>query len=367
MDTLVREDLSEETTAPRGGAAAHHATSAAPGELSGYVRALVQARGRIALFTAGATVATVLLAFLLPREWTAHAVLLPTDDEASALPSQLSGLASSMGLQFPFGPASQSDLYPSILTSERLLSGLLDKPFSEEEGAPPKPFLAILRPHDRDSHKTRMKAIRTLERNVVTAAKDEETGIVSLDVTTKNPHLSADVANALVGSLEAYLIALRQDEGRKNRTFIDGRLGDVSHELSAAEDRLTKFRQANRQIGSSPELQTEEARLQRDVMIQEQVFLELQKQKEIAEIEEVKNTPVIKVLDTAVPPIRPSRPMRVLMVAAALLLAAFASTTWVLLRAALRTSPDLADAVAPLAGDVRRLFRRRPRARLSPE
>jgi uncharacterized protein involved in exopolysaccharide biosynthesis len=102
-------------------------------------------------------------------------------------------------------------------------------------------------------------------------------------------------------------------------------------------------------------------------MIQEQVFLELQKQKEIAEIEEVKNTPVLKILDAAVPPIRPSKPLRVLMVAAAMLLALFVSTSWVLLRTALRESPDLAVAVAPLARDTRRLFHRPPRSRVASE
>lgn len=363
MDTLVRQDPA--TTPATYRETAHlpeaSATSAASGELGRYLRALVDARSQIVLFTAGATLAAVLLALILPREWTARTVLLPAEDGQGALPAQLSGLATSFGFQVPFGSASQSDLYPNILSSERLLGAVLARPFSVREGAPAQPLLRILRPRDEDSHRTRMKAIRRLAKDVVRASKDSETGIVTLEVTTKSPTLSADVANALIAALEQYLITLRQDEGRKNRTFIDARVVDVAGELSKAEDQLAKFREANRRLGGSPELQLQELRLQRDMMIQEQVFLELQKQKEIAEIEEVKNTPVLKVLDEAVPPIRPSRPMRVLMVAAAFLLGVFASASWVLLRTSLRASPDLADAIAPLVSDVRRIFRVRPR------
>jgi uncharacterized protein involved in exopolysaccharide biosynthesis len=374
MDTLVRQDSAAAMPTLRGTPGAPPAdplglpdAAAASTELGRHLRALVDARARIALFTAGATLATIVLALILPREWTARAVLLPSDDADGALPAQLSGLASSFGLQFPFGGAGQSDLYPDILTSERLLGGLLSTSFSWKEGAPPQPLVRILCPRDDDTYKTRRKAIRRLLEHVVTATKDAETGIVTLEITTKSPKLSADVANALVAALESYLIELRQEEGRKNRTFIDGRVADVTGELSRAEDRLAKFREANRRLGGSPELQLQEIRLQRDVMIQEQVFLELTKQKEIAEIEEVKNTPVLKVLDEAVPPTRASRPMRVLMVAAAFLLSAFGAASWVIARTSLRASPDLADALAPLAGDARRILRARPlRAKVEP-
>jgi uncharacterized protein involved in exopolysaccharide biosynthesis len=370
MDTLVRQDLAStappvppgtaagEATAPAGAAAL-----AAP-DLARYVRALVDARGRILAFTAGATAAAVLLAFVLPRQWTARVVLLPTDEADGALPAQLSGLVSSFGLQFPFGPASQSDLYPTILTSDRLLAGLLAQEFRRKADEPARPLLAHLVRNADDTHATRSKAIRRLRRDIVTAAKDSETGIVSLEVTMASPLLAAGAANALTAGLERYLIEIRQQDGAKNRAFIDERLAAVSADLASAEECLTRFREENRRIGGSPELQLEEARLQRDVLFQEQVFVELKKQKEIAGIEEVKNTPVLKVLDPAVPPSRPSRPVRALVVAAGLLLGAFGSVSWVLVHTALSSCPDLAAALAPLARDARRAGVRLPRRRL---
>lgn len=362
MDTLVRQD-----SVPAGPPAQRTAQdfppsppAAAPApELGRYVRALVDARGRIAAFTAAATAAAVVLALVLPREWTARVVLLPTDDGEGAFPAQLSGLASSFGLQFPFGPASQSDLYPTILTSDRVLGLLLDREFVTKEGT--TPLLSIVAPGEDDPHRARMTAIRKLRKRVVAAAKDSETGIVSLEVTTGGAALSAEVANALTSLLEAYLIEVRQEDGAKNRKFIDERLAEADTALRSAEERLTQFRESNRRITGSPELQRTEARLVRDLMIAEQVFLELRKQQEIAAIESVKNTPVLKVLDEAQVPIRPSRPLRTLMVAAGLLLGAFVAVSWVLFRTALRDAPDLAAALAPLAEDLQRVTPRRMR------
>lgn len=371
MDTLVRQETVRTASPdPRhvaGPPAAPTPEAPAPSpELGRYLAALVAARRRIVTFTAAVAFATVLLALVIPREWTARVVLLPTDDGDGGFPSQLSGLASSFGFQFPFGPASQSDLYPTILASDRLLGRLLDQQFRAKDGTT-KPLLAILSTGDPDSYTTRMKALRRLRKRVVQAQKDSETGIVSLEVTTGSAALSADVANALTALLESYLIEVRQQDGTKNRAFIDDRLAEASAALAQAEEGLTEFREANRRISGSPELQRTEARLQRDLMIQEQVFLELRKQKEIADIESVKNTPVLKVLDPAQPPIRPSRPLRSLMVVAGLLLGAFLAVSWVVLRTAMESAPDLAGALAPLRADLRRLVPARARPRVPAE
>jgi hypothetical protein len=312
----------------------------------------------------GRSCSLLLLSFALRnRTWSAamastslakNALILPPWI-AAAIRASLRALRRS--LQFPFGPSSQSDLYPTIQARDRLLGTLLPLRVRTGEETGERPLLDVLVPAAGNEHVRRMKGIRRLRKHVVQAAKDSETGIVSLEVTTKDPDLSAHLANALVAELEQYLISIRQNEGRKNRTFIDERLAEVSTELAGAETRLTRFREGNRRIAGSPELQLEEARLHRDVLTQEQVFLELQKQTEIAEIEEVKNTPVLKILDEATPPVKPSRPMRTLMVVGGVLLGIFVAISWVALRVALRDSPDLAAALAPISRDFARVHR----------
>jgi len=73
---------------------------------------------------------------------------------------------------------------------------------------------------------------------------------------------------------------------------------------------LKEFRERNRQIMDSPQLMLEQDRLARDVEISSTVFIELKKQDEVVKIEEIKDTPIINILDPARPPVRRSSPVR---------------------------------------------------------
>lgn len=322
-----------------------------------YFRSLVDARRRVVAMVSAAVFLFVALALVLPEYFTAKVTMLPTDDGESGFPSQLSGIASSIGLQFPFGSMSQSDLYPTILTSDRLLSDLLDEKFAPEPGAEPQRLLDIVVENRKDltEHEHRMAALKEMRENVVRAHKDSDTGVITLSTTTRDADLSAALANRLVARLETYLIDTRMVEGSRNRTFLDDRVAVVSVDLRKAEEALKKFRETNRRVADSPELMLEQERLSRDVLMQEQIFLELQRQKEVAKIEEVKNTPVLRVLDDATPPVRPSRPKKVVIVAMGFVLGLFGAIAWVLARAALRISPETAEALRPFADDVRRI------------
>jgi len=73
---------------------------------------------------------------------------------------------------------------------------------------------------------------------------------------------------------------------------------------------LKEFRERNRRIMDSPQLMLEQERLARDVQINSTVFIELKKQLEVAKIEEIKNIPIINVLDEARPAVARSSPRR---------------------------------------------------------
>jgi uncharacterized protein involved in exopolysaccharide biosynthesis len=58
-----------------------------------------------------------------------------------------------------------------------------------------------------------------------------------------------------------------------------------------------QFHQANRRFGEHSALTNEAARLERNVMIAQQLFVSLSQNYESARLEEVRNTPVITVLE----------------------------------------------------------------------
>ena len=100
----------------------------------------------------------------------------------------------------------------------------------------------------------------------------------------------------------------RLENGRERRLFIEERLSAAGRELRDTEEGLRLFLEQNRHLRDSPELQFRYERLQRQVRIKEQVFTALRQHYEEARIQEVNDTPLITVIDDAVPPDETSSP-----------------------------------------------------------
>ena len=87
----------------------------------------------------------------------------------------------------------------------------------------------------------------------------------------------------------------------------------MKQDLTKAENTLKEFREKNRQV-LSPQLLLEQERLIRDVQINATIYIELRKQFELVKIEEVKNIPVINVMDAARAPAKKDKPKRAIIV-----------------------------------------------------
>ena len=101
----------------------------------------------------------------------------------------------------------------------------------------------------------------------------------------------------------------RKSYASEQRFYIEKRLAQVKDSLSIAENKLKNFREENRLV-ASPALLLEQGRLLRNVDILQTVYIELNKQLEIAKIDEIKETPVLNVKELAKDPIIKAGPKR---------------------------------------------------------
>ncbi len=147
-------------------------------------------------------------------------------------------------------------------------------------------------------------------KNAITFSEDEESGLKTLSVHSAEPELAAKMANFFVDIIQEYIKNEQKTSTKENLKYLNERVDSVKQELTAAEEELKEFRENNRLVGESPELMLEQGRLQRQVTIKQEVYLTLQKEKEMALIDLVKETPVINVLDEAVKPEQRIKPKR---------------------------------------------------------
>jgi uncharacterized protein involved in exopolysaccharide biosynthesis len=142
------------------------------------------------------------------------------------------------------------------------------------------------------------KTLRALRKKVVsTTVATRTTGMVTVQVRTKSPYVSLKIADRLLEGLNYFNLITRQSQAREERRFTEGRLEAARASLRAAEDALQRFLQTNRQFAESPALTFQRDRLQREVLLQQQVVISLAQQYEENRIREVRDTPVITLIE----------------------------------------------------------------------
>ena len=146
---------------------------------------------------------------------------------------------------------------------------------------------------------------RHLTDNAISVSIGPETGVVTVRVRTDQPELSAAVGRRLLDLISAFDLEIRQSQASVERDFAGGRLGQLRTELSTAEDSLKTFLVENRQFANSPQLTFEHDRLQRQVVMMQELVTAMAQAYEQARIDEVRNTSVITVIDQPEPPALP--------------------------------------------------------------
>ncbi|GIW56586.1 MAG: LPS biosynthesis protein [Nitrospiraceae bacterium] len=266
---------------------------------------------------------TAAVSLLIPPTFTATTAFVPEAPTGSSIPAGLSGLASQFGISLGGDATQLPQFYAQVLQSRELLDRILltryPDPRSEHNPPDSSTLLAILEV-DGDSLADSLHAGREELADLISVSVDRETGIVTLNVDSRYPELAAAVANKFIEYLNEFNAQTRQSQARERRRFIEGRIQTAEQELRRAEEDLKTFYERNRTWQQSPQLVVEEDRLRRQVQLRQEVYLTLNREYETARIEEVNDTPVITVIDRAVPPQEKSKPKRTLMVILAFVL-----------------------------------------------
>lgn len=313
-----------------------------------------------ALVTAGLT-ATVLL--LQRAVYTGETTFTPETSSTSLLGGNLAGLAGLIGaagqLGLGGGSSVSPDFFAEVVDSREIVFATLQAEFPNFR-APGRnarrPLLDLLEVRGDSVAERLQRGMRTLKKKT-NVEIDRRTGIVTLAVEMPSAELAADVANYMVQLLNRFNLERRQSQSREQRRFTGERLLTAERELREAERAQLTFLERNRAYRESPLLTYEASRLQRDVQGKQEVFLTLTKAHEEARIAEVRDTPVLTIIDPAVPPVWRTRPRRTLGVLIALVLGALAGVVFAYLADA------RAARAAALRPDYHRLDDTRPEVR----
>jgi len=256
---------------------------------------LLRRRGVIVLTTLLVTAASVAFTLLRADAYTTEASFRPQGSDASA--SELMALASQFGVNVPgsSGEEASPAFYAELLASREILFRIAQPRFSVDGVG--SASLADLLEIDEQTEELRLeKAIEELREDLVSIRTGRETGILTLEVTTEWPDLSQEIARRLLDEISRFNLHTRQSQAASERVFIQERVDSARSALLEAESAMQTFLLANRQWQNSPDLTFQHDRLERDITLRQQVYTTLVQSFEQARISEVRDTPVITVL-----------------------------------------------------------------------
>jgi len=250
---------------------------------------------------------------LMPKKYTAKATFIGVSGTRLNLSGNLGALGA-LASQFGIanltggdGAALSPYFYTDLITADTILSQLATVALRDtsDAAAPPKPMLVWLKVKGKTRADSIQRAERKLKQMLVVDLQ-VRTGMVKVSFTAKRPYLAAAVTDTLLGLVNSFVGRDLRTRATATRRFLQDRLAQVDSEMKLQQDKLTAFLEKNREYQNSPMLQFRQAELQRDLELKRDLYLSVSRSLEEARMNEVKDTPLISIIDRPSIPTRPS-------------------------------------------------------------
>ncbi len=263
--------------------------------------------GRVILLSALAlSFAAAAKNWLREPEYSTRAIIRGQQRQETDLLSAADGLAQRLGLS-----SAGRGLHPlrlkQVLNSREVLDSVGSRLYTvETEDGIKRLHLADLLEVRRPGEERRRRRVRGWLRGAVLVQPDLPTSSISIVVRSRWPRISQSIAQQLISEVDRFNVETRQTSSRAEREFIEGQLDSAAHALTKAEVALQEFKDANREYGEWSPLTVEHGRLAEDVTQKRRLYANLRVRYDDAKVSEVRDTPVITVIQHPFLPEQPA-------------------------------------------------------------
>lgn len=281
----------------------------------GLLLPLVRYWGTVLVCTLLFATSAVVFTFIGRPSFTSTAKFIPQGQDSPSDLAPLSGLATQFGLDIGSSrPEESPQFYAQLLETEQILDAVARTRYAIDAGRGDETLrrqgtLMDLLEVEGDTPAIRLAEAReTLRDDLLRVETEPDTGVITASVESPWPDLSAAIGRRLLELLNEFNLESRQSQASREREFVEARLEEAGEELRIAEDSLRAFLERTHRIDVSPTLLFERDRLRRQVNLREQVYSSLAESYEQAKINEVRDIPVITIIDEPTAPARPDPP-----------------------------------------------------------
>lgn len=243
--------------------------------------------------------------FTSPRYYTTSATFMAQGARGQ---SQLSEIAQQLGIGGGGGDGQASAFYMDLLESRSLLAAVGNRDYRlwTPSGVRTGNIIKVYGIRSKNPEIQKVRMVDALK-GQVEETSNPRTGIITVNVHAQTADMAVQIARNLLDEVNRFNLNRRQAQAGAERTFVEKRLGEAQMELRQAEENLQSFLTENREFRSSPSLALEFDRLNRTVTMRQGLYNGLAQAYETAKIEEVRDLPVITVIEPPEAPIAPDK------------------------------------------------------------
>lgn len=144
--------------------------------------------------------------------------------------------------------------------------------------------------------KNEIMAIEKLRKNLI-HSEDTSSSLHTLSLTVDfGPEFGLKVMKNIIDSISDYFSSVNNSKENEKAAYILQSLNESEINLKEAENKLLNFKERNVNT-LSPKLSLEESRLERDIMLKNQLFISLSDQYQLTKVDEADSTTPIFLLD----------------------------------------------------------------------
>jgi uncharacterized protein involved in exopolysaccharide biosynthesis len=309
----------------------------------------------------------IIVAISIPKEYTTTVILTP-EITSKSTKGNVNALAAIAGVDLSSGSNTSElspALYPDIASSTPFLMGLLEIQVTDLRKGIHKslydylledqkaawwsyimraPFQLIsLFSSQSDSIENNQSSSKVIsltkeQSSIVNAlgkrinvSVDIKTGVITLTSTMQNPKISATIADTITSYLQQYIISYRTLKARQDLTFSENLYKEAKTDYYKAQQKYASYIDENMGIISARYRTTQE-QLQNEMNLAYSVYNQMAQQLQSAKIKVQDTTPVYKIIQPAVVPLKASSPKKILILIGFLFLAFVGVCGWVYIK-----------------------------------
>lgn len=208
------------------------------------------------------------------------------------------------------GGAGGGAYYMEVIRSPRILGPVVEHKytFPTATGSVNRSLIEVWGLQGAPAPNARASAVAMLGAKIKTISPPGG-GIMKVSVTTEHPVLSALVTQRILEEINRFNLETRQEQASGERQFIEARVAEARLALSDAENALQNFTNENVYFQPISRLTLEWERLKREVTLRQELYQNLAKALDQAKIDEVRDSPVITLIEKAEVPLGPNAPL----------------------------------------------------------